>query len=178
MIFPAGYLEAFAVTLGVEGGYVDNPQDPGRATRWGITEAVAREADYRGPMRDLPQSVAQEIGYQRYWLRYNVGALPPPLCVVIFDSVYNSGDLGVKWLQMALGFTGGDVDGVLGTQTAHAATLIEPAKLSGLVMAQRLLGLAEMERWPDFGRGWTRRCARVLQAALRTGEQTHGQKPG
>lgn len=38
-----------------EGGFVDNPNDPGGATRYGVTQAVARAAGYRGDMRHFPK---------------------------------------------------------------------------------------------------------------------------
>lgn len=52
----------------VEGGYVDDPDDLGGATCWGITEEVAREWGYDGPMQDLPQETAREIYRERYYL--------------------------------------------------------------------------------------------------------------
>ncbi|MGK3629946.1 glycosyl hydrolase 108 family protein, partial [Acinetobacter sp. A11] len=40
-----------------EGGYVNHPSDHGHATKFGITEAVARSNGYQGNMQDLPLSV-------------------------------------------------------------------------------------------------------------------------
>jgi lysozyme family protein len=39
----------------VEGGYVNDPRDPGGATRYGVTEQVARDYGYRGDMRRFPR---------------------------------------------------------------------------------------------------------------------------
>lgn len=39
-----------------EGGYVNNPNDPGGETMWGVTKAVARQYGYTGSMRQLAQS--------------------------------------------------------------------------------------------------------------------------
>lgn len=50
-----------------EGGYSNHPADRGGATRWGITEAVARAAGYCGAMTALPREVARSIYRQRYW---------------------------------------------------------------------------------------------------------------
>lgn len=50
-----------------EGGYVNNPADRGGATKYGITESVARSNDYKGNMRDLPLEVAKAIYRKNYW---------------------------------------------------------------------------------------------------------------
>jgi lysozyme family protein len=52
--------------LAAEGGYVNNPADPGGETKWGITVAVARANGWTGRMKDLPKSVARDIFLRRY----------------------------------------------------------------------------------------------------------------
>ncbi len=42
-----------------EGGYVTTPADRGGATKYGITEAVARANGFKGNMQDLPLDVAK-----------------------------------------------------------------------------------------------------------------------
>lgn len=44
-----------------EGGYVNNPADRGSATKYGITEAVARTNGFKGNMKDLPLDVAKRF---------------------------------------------------------------------------------------------------------------------
>lgn len=51
----------------VEGGYVNDPNDSGGETNFGITVAVARANGYNGAMRDLPRSVAFDIYSAKYW---------------------------------------------------------------------------------------------------------------
>ena len=50
-----------------EGGYVNNPADRGGATKYGITEAVARANGFKGNMKDLPLDVAKSIYRKNYW---------------------------------------------------------------------------------------------------------------
>ena len=57
----------------VEGGYVNNPKDPGGATNHGITEQVARQHDYKGDMRDLTREVAESIYYADYIEKQLIG---------------------------------------------------------------------------------------------------------
>lgn len=53
--------------IGTEGGYVDDPEDSGGETRWGITEAVARQWGYDGHLSEFPETVAHEIYERGYW---------------------------------------------------------------------------------------------------------------
>ncbi len=50
-----------------EGGFVDHPADKGGATRWGITQAVARRHGYMEQMENLPRNVAAQIYKTQYW---------------------------------------------------------------------------------------------------------------
>ncbi|MEN9903419.1 MAG: Bordetella virus, partial [Pseudomonadota bacterium] len=58
---------AIADLLGIEGGFSDDPADSGGATRYGITEAVARRHGYTGPMREMPSDLARAIYRADYW---------------------------------------------------------------------------------------------------------------
>ena len=50
-----------------EGGYVNHPDDRGGPTCWGITEAVARQFGYEGPMQQLPVVLARKIYRHKYF---------------------------------------------------------------------------------------------------------------
>ncbi len=154
------FLSAFTRLLGNEGTFVDNPADPGGATMWGVTQAVARAWGYDGPMQDLPVQTAQAIAYSRYWEPYQLDALDPGVAFQVFDAVYNGG-YAIKWLQEAAGCT---ADGVIGPVTIAAANAGMPAKIIARFDAQRLLYLADLTIWPTFGRGWARRIANNLLA--------------
>jgi hypothetical protein len=89
-----------------EGGFVDHPSDRGGATRFGVTEAVARAHGYRGPMRTLPREEAQAIYRRLYWLRPRfdqVAARAPRIAAELFDTGVNMGPaVAATFLQRAL----------------------------------------------------------------------------
>ena len=77
-----------------EGGYVNNPNDRGGATNYGITEAVARVNGWKGPMRDLPLDLAKQIYKQQYWInpRFDqVNTLSPLIAEELLDTGVNCG---------------------------------------------------------------------------------------
>jgi lysozyme family protein len=97
---------AFAHTVGLEGGYSNDPADSGGETMFGITVAVARAYGYEGAMREMPLAVAQHIYRQGYWLPMaceDIAWRSPRLAQELFDSAVNLGVPTVsRWLQLAL----------------------------------------------------------------------------
>lgn len=89
-----------------EGGYSDNPDDLGGATMYGITEAVAREWDYQGAMRNLPRSLAFRIYEHDYYTRpgfHLVHELSEAIAEELVDSGVNLGpEWPSLWLQQSL----------------------------------------------------------------------------
>ena len=89
-----------------EGGYVDHPADRGGATRFGITEAVARAHGYDGAMRVLPRREAVAIYRRLYWLRPRfdqVAIRSVRLAAELFDTGVNMGPaVAATFLQRAL----------------------------------------------------------------------------
>lgn len=92
--------------IGREGGYSNHPADRGGATRWGITEAVARAHGYRGDMRCFPREEAVELYKRIYWTRPGfdrIAALAPDIAAELFDTGVNMGPgVAVSFLQRAL----------------------------------------------------------------------------
>jgi len=147
----------FTRLLGHEGGYSNHPDDPGGATNWGITEAVARANGYSGDMRKLTQTQARQIYRKLYWDPPGIINLPPELHFDVFDGAVNSGPTqAVKWLQRAIGVVD---DGVIGQKTLHACSLIPPAIILARYNGHRLHFMTNLKTWPTFGKGWARRIA-------------------
>lgn len=89
-----------------EGGFSNHPADRGGATRWGITEAVARRQGYMDDMRTLPRSDAAAIYKKLYWKNPKfdaVAARAPALAAELFDTGVNMGTgTATAFLQRAL----------------------------------------------------------------------------
>lgn len=153
--------KAFTQLLVHEGGYSNDKADPGKATMWGITEAVAKENGYNGSMRDMPVDVAKSIYRKQYWDRAKCDELPPALRYVVFDGAVNSGvGQSIKWLQRALKVTD---DGVIGPATIAAAQRAPIEPLYRRLLAQRLKFMTDLDIWPSFSKGWARRIAALLE---------------
>lgn len=89
-----------------EGGYSDHPADRGGATRFGVTEAVARAHGYKGSMRDFPREDARSIYRRLYWLRPRFDAVAERsarLAAELFDTGVNMGPtVAATFMQRAL----------------------------------------------------------------------------
>jgi lysozyme family protein len=155
------FLTAFEKLLKHEGGFSNHSADPGGKTRYGVTEAVAREAGYRGDMRELPLDLAQRIYKDKYWDAMQAEALPADVRYIVFDGAVNSGiTQSAKWLQRACGVKD---DGVVGPATIRAANLLASDGLKRRILGQRLRFMATLSNWPAFGRGWANRIADLLE---------------
>lgn len=153
---------AFHKLLGHEGGFVDHPSDPGGATNWGVTQAVARANGYTGHMRDFPVDMAKAIYWRQYWVPIKADDLPPAIRYAVFDAAVNSGaKQAVKWLQRAIGVND---DGVVGPQTMTFARAANPDFVLRRMLGDRLQFMTDLKTWQAFGRGWARRIAEVLQS--------------
>lgn len=89
-----------------EGGYVNDSNDAGGDTNFGITVAVARENGYHGDMKDMPRVFAQSVYLKKYWQdpRFNeVDTLFPAMAEKLFDIGVNTGPAtGIRYLQRAM----------------------------------------------------------------------------
>jgi lysozyme family protein len=153
--------QAFDILLGHEGGFSDHPADRGGKTRFGITEAVAREVGYRGDMRELPLDLAKRIYKDRYWGAVRAEELPEAIRYAVFDAAVNSGPRqAIRWLQRAVGAKD---DGIIGPQTLAAVRAADPQALLRRMLAQRLRFMTNLPTWPTFGRGWARRISDLME---------------
>lgn len=164
----ANFAASLALVLKSEGGYVDDPRDPGGATNMGIT--LRTLAAWRGvktlpksEVQHLSQAEAGQIYKSRYWDAIAGDALPAGVDYAVFDFAVNSGPLAAtKGLQTAVGVT---VDGIIGNMTI-AATAKAPSTAILTLCANRLASLERLPTWQTFGAGWSNRIHDVRGAAL------------
>ena len=158
----SAFEQAFAIVVGTEGGYVDNPNDPGGATKYGVSHRAYPNVDIAALTLDLAHTI-----YRRdYWNRIRGDDLPPPLALLVFDAAINSGvSRAVMWLQTAVGTV---PDGVIGPATlaavqAHAGRGVAVATEFA---AQRAVFTALLPTFRTFGLGWARRQAALPYHAM------------
>lgn len=115
-----------------EGGYVDDPADPGGATKHGVTIHTMRrlgldlDGDGRVTVQDvrrLTKATARKIFVDHYYRRPRIAELPEALRASVFDMYVNAGSNAVKILQRLLNSMGHalTVDGLIGPKTIAAA---------------------------------------------------------
>jgi lysozyme family protein len=153
---------ALRSALSLEGGYTNNPNDPGGPTNKGITQHLYDF--YRASHLLFPQSVASislaeatEIYRLYFWNIYSCSLMPAKLAVAFFDTVINmSPKEAIMILQMALNVT---ADGILGPITKH---LIQVANETIAVAAFiKILRGFYLGKNTVFMQGWLDRCDNI-----------------
>lgn len=149
----SAFEEAFRLVIGHEGGYSNDPKDPGGETKYGIS----KRSYPRVEIGALTLEGAHRIYRADYWDKIHGDDLDPGLALVAFDAAVNNGvGQAVRWLQGALGVK---QDGVIGPVTLSALTKADPQKVLVELHAQRIYMMAGLSTWKHFGRGWSRRLA-------------------
>lgn len=177
---------ALAHVLEMEGGYDDDPADPGGPTNRGITLTDLARA--RGTsigsntrdvlLRDLKQISGDEVRriyLELYWRPSLAGRLPAPLAIMHFDAAVNQGTgTAARMLQEALGAA---IDGEIGPETLAAAGRCECAAVLARyadIRRRRYRGLATFSR---FGRGWLNRVDATVRLATSLDPKPKGLMP-
>jgi len=152
--------EIIEVVLHHEGGYVNDPDDPGGETNFGIAKRSHPDVD----IVNLTKDGAKEIYKEHYWDKNKVESLSEDLRHIYFDMCVNQGKgRAVKILQKAANAKGADlvVDGGMGPKTIAAMDGVELQR----VRAYRVKYYADLvTRKPDLEKfyfGWFRRALEV-----------------
>ena len=120
---------AVSVVLAHEGGYVNDPRDPGGETKYGISKRSYPSLD----IANLTREDAIAIYYRDWWQRYGYGRInDEAVATKLLDMAVNMGPATAhRLLQEALVFLGYDiaVDGIIGPQTIAAANKADPKRV-------------------------------------------------
>ena len=154
-----GFETAIARVLTNEGGYVNDPADPGGETQWGISKRSYPNLDIKNLTRD--QAV---VIYKRdFWDRVSADKLPPLLQFQALDFAVNCGiETAVRKVQLAAGVTD---DGHFGPVSFAAITAMPAVALTMRFFAEELDYRRKLSNWPKYGAGWTARVAADLRYA-------------
>lgn len=155
--------KAFERTMGHEGKYVNNPDDPGGETNWGVTIGTARANGYQGSMRTMTRDQAKAIYEKAFWLRAKCDQYHEAIGFQLFDAAVNHGiGNAIRMLQRAVGVAD---DGVVGSFTLGAIQRKPLNDTLILFNAERLEFYTKLGTFNAFGRGWTNRVAGNLRYA-------------
>ena len=147
-----------------EGGYVNDPHDPGGETKYGISKRAFPSAD----IKNLTIAQAQDIYRRYYWepMRGDQfsGSLEP-IAHVLFDCAVNQGV--VKATKLAQAVCGVTEDGNLGPVTLAALKAHSPSQFVEKFQAERILHYASLPTWSRYGRGWSRRAISTAMEAMK-----------
>ena len=162
------YETCIALVLKHEGGYVNNPKDPGGATNLGVTKKVWEEWVGKpvslDEMKALTVKDVTPLYKAQYWDRVRGDDLPAGVDYAVMDVAVNSGVVrAAKFLQAALGLT---ADGIIGPATLAAAEAANPRQLVTDICDKRLAFMQALPIWSTFGKGWQRRVEEVEKKAF------------
>lgn len=147
-----------------EGGFVNNPYDPGGATDEGVTQhnydhwRTAHGQPLRS-VRFIDPNEVEAIYRAWYWSPIQGDQLPSGVDYCVMDGAVNSGPhQAIVWLQRAAGV---DDDGRLGPVTLAAVKNANPKHLISDICDERLAFDQTLAGWTHFSRGWAARIAEV-----------------
>lgn len=159
--------KCFARVLQEEGGYVNDPRDPGGRTNMGVTqrnwEAYLMRSVSETEMRKLTAEQVKPFYKKQYWDKIKGDELPPGVDYAVFDLAVNSGvSRAAKCLQEIVGTP---VDGVIGLRTLAAVAAHTPRQIIDALCDARLQFLRKLATFETYGKGWTLRVGRVKTQA-------------
>jgi lysozyme family protein len=159
--------KSFELMLKSEGGYVNNPADPGGMTNLGVTKAtwenwVGRESD-EAEMRGLTPEKVEPLYKKKYWDAVRGDELPAGISYLCFDFAVNAGaGRSIKTLQTAVGV---NPDGGFGPMTMAAVQAVDPVELIERFSQAKEDFYRSLNTFATFGKGWLNRVADVKQKA-------------
>lgn len=163
--------EAFDRLIGHEGGFSDDPKDPGnwtggrvnvgtlKGTKFGIAANTYGDLD----IENLTLAQARGIYYRDWWLKAGAGQMDAAIVFQLWDFAVNAGmSTAVRALQRAVRVAD---DGSIGPMTLRAVRAMAVTDVLMRFTAQRLRFYTSLSTWGTYGKGWTNRVAGQLDYA-------------
>lgn len=162
------FQQIFDRLIGHEGGYVNDPRDPGGETNWGVTKRTAQANGYTGNMKTMTRQQAYEIYYRAFWLRYNCEQMPDAVAYQFFDAAVNHGfGNASRMLQRAVGVLD---DGIIGKYSLEAINRNPISDTLMMLNGERLNFYIRLKNFDRYGKGWVNRVAQNLRYGAQDNE--------
>lgn len=143
--------KSFQEVMLAEGGYVNNPKDPGGETCYGVSKRAYPNLD----IKNLTLDDAKEIYRRDYWNKCGADKLPEGVAVMAADLAYNSGiSRSIKLMQRTCGLP---ESGKLDPLTLGKIESSDIPEYMEKFKNVRMNFLRSLKTWSTFGRGWTNR---------------------
>jgi lysozyme family protein len=154
--------EAIERVLAAEGGYTNDPGDPGGETQWGISKRSYPDVNILALTREEAKNIYKRDFWEPVAAFFDASGFDASAMVFqMLDAAVNHGmDNAIRFLQRALGVVD---DGHFGPVSRAAITLIPLADLHLLFIAERIEFFVRLSTFVKYGKGWMRRCARDLR---------------
>lgn len=141
---------AFDFVVGAEGGYVNDPDDPGGETKWGVSKRQYPHLD----IKNLTKENAMCIYYGDYWQPCHCDEIHPYLATAVFDCAVNQGPkVAIRLLQGTYKVV---ADGIWGPNTANVAASATKEHVA-IYLALRAMRYVDTDGYGKYGKGWFKR---------------------
>ena len=160
--------DCFAMVIKSEGGFVNNPKDPGGMTNLGVTrsawEAYLGRDVSEDDMRSLTPDRVKPFYKAMYWDRIKGDSLPAGVDYAAYDLAVNSGPAkAARFLQEIAGVV---ADGVIGPKSLEAIQSCDAKETADAICDMRMDFLKGLSTFDTFGKGWTDRVTKVKAKAM------------
>lgn len=151
--------KAFDRLISNEGGYVNDTDDPGGETQWGISKRSYPHLNIAA----LTREDARAIYLRDFWIAGRMDRFDPALAYQAFDAAVNHGiGNAIRMVQRAARVAD---DGHIGPITMSAVLKISATDMIFRFLAQRGRFWAKLSTFEKFGRGWMNRLCNDLDYA-------------
>lgn len=163
--------EAFERLIGHEGGFSEDPKDPGnwtggrvnfgelKGTKFGIAANTYPDLD----IKNLTIDDAKAIYLKDWWEKLGNDEISDAIKYQLWDFAINAGMITAKKaLQRAVKVVD---DGVIGPMTIKAVKSMTETDVLMRFNAQRIRYYTSLPSWPTYGKGWANRVAGNLDFA-------------